>query len=321
MARAAGRQCTRAPSFGALTSGRARLAVLERNPAVKIGVNTLLWTAAFDRGHLSLLTRIRAWGFEGVEIARFDFTDFPASDIRRALSENGLEPIACSALTGQRSLISGDPAIRADAISFLKTAIEAAARIGATLLCGPFLSPVGQLLGRRRTDDEWQRAIEGLAGLTDFLDQHNVSLAIEPLNRFECYSLNTAADAKALCDAVNHPRIGILLDTFHANIEEKSIGDAVATLGKHIKHVHTCENDRGIPGTGHIDWPQLFAGLKRIGYDDWLVIESFGSNIPEIAAAACIWRDLAPNSEMIASEGVRFLRRMSRGGSAGASFG
>jgi D-psicose/D-tagatose/L-ribulose 3-epimerase len=279
---------------------------------MKIGINTLLWTAAFDRGHLSLLTRIRSWGFDGVEIARFDFEGFPASEIRRALNDNGLGVTACSALTGTTSFMSEDPGIRTKARDFMRRAIDAAASIEARVLVGPFVAPVGLLTGRRRTQDEWDRAVEGLQSLGEDLTRFGVTLAIEPLNRFETYALNTAADAVKLCEAVNHPLVGVLFDTFHANIEEKSITAAVKTAGAHIKHVHTCENDRGIPGSGHIDWKGLFAGVKKLNSTDWVVIESFGARIPEIAAAACIWRDLAPDSEQIASEGVRFLRRMAR---------
>jgi D-psicose/D-tagatose/L-ribulose 3-epimerase len=136
-----------------------------------------------------------------------------------------------------------------------------------------------------------------------------VDLAIEPLNRFEAYFLNTAEDAARLCEEVGHPRVGVLFDTFHANIEEKDLGAAIVRLGRHIKHVHACENDRGIPGTGHVEWNCVFPALKQIGYDGWVVIESFGFAIEAIAAAACIWRDIAPTPESIAWEGVKFLKR------------
>jgi D-psicose/D-tagatose/L-ribulose 3-epimerase len=141
------------------------------------------------------------------------------------------------------------------------------------------------------------------------LDIEEVDLAIEPLNRFEAYFLNTTEDAARLCEEVGHPRVGVLFDTFHANIEEKDLGAAIIGLGRHIKHVHACENDRGIPGTGHVEWNCVFPALKRIGYDGWIVIESFGFAIEAIAAAACIWRDIAPSPEVIAWEGVKFLRR------------
>ncbi len=272
---------------------------------MKYGINTLLWTAAFDESHLDLLPRIKAMGFDGVEIARFEFQGSSREAIRRAAEANGLEVIACSALTGHMSLANEHAPASLD---FLKEGIYWAAEIGAKTLVGPFCSAVGYLPGRRRTADEWSRVIEGLQTLTPVLAETGITLAIEPLNRFETFFLNTAADARALCDAVDHPKVGVLFDTFHANIEEKNIASALEAIGPHLKHVHTCENDRGIPGSGHVAWSELFESLHKHKYGGWLVIESFGSAIPEIAAAACIWRDLAPTSEAIAEDGLKFLR-------------
>ena len=275
---------------------------------MKFGINTLLWTAGFDLEHLPLLPRIKQWGFDGVEVARFSFDNFPARLIREAARNEGLEVTFCSALTGDLSLVSGDPAVRQRAFDFVRQGIETAAEIGSPVLVGPFLAPVGQLLGRRPNDDEWKRAVEGLTQLAPICREHNVTLALEPLNRFETYMMTTAADARRLCDEVHDPYIGVLFDTFHANIEEKHAAHAIRTLGPHIAHVHTCENDRGIPGSGHVAWNEVFPALLEAGYDGWCVIESFGSAIPEIAAAACIWRDLAPSADDIANEGLAFLR-------------
>lgn len=272
---------------------------------MKYGVNTLLWTAAFERKHFDLLPRIREWGFDGVEIAGFSFDGFPAAGIRARLEAEKLEATMCTALTGKTSLV--DPETHAEARDFLKSAIRAAGEIGARILCGPVCAPVGLLPGRRRTGGEWELAIKGLQELIPTLEDADVTLAVEPLNRFETYFLNTAADASALCDAVGHSRVGVLFDTFHANIEEKTITSACARLGPHLNHVHTCENDRGTPGTGHVQWRELFQSLRALNYDSWLVIESFGFAIKEIAAAASIWRDLAASVDEIASDGLRFL--------------
>jgi D-psicose/D-tagatose/L-ribulose 3-epimerase len=168
---------------------------------------------------------------------------------------------------------------------------------------------VGYLPGRRRTADEWSRAVEGYQSIGDVLAQNNVILAIEPLNRFETFFLNTASDAAALCDQIAHPNIGILFDTFHANIEEKYIAQGYRTVGKHLKHVHTCENDRGIPGSGHVEWNEVFKALTDLNYDGWLTIESFGFAIGELSAAAAIWRDIERTPDSIAFEGVSFLRK------------
>lgn len=174
---------------------------------------------------------------------------------------------------------------------------------------GPLYSPVGYLPGRRRTVDEWKWAVDCYQSLGPVLAQTGVTIAIEPLNRFETYFLNTAEDAVALCDQIGHPNVGILFDTFHANIEEKDIAQAYRIVGKHLKHVHTCENDRGIPGTGHVDWPGVFQALRDLKYDAWLTIESFGFSLGELSAAASIWRDIAPTPASIAFEGVKFLKQ------------
>jgi D-psicose/D-tagatose/L-ribulose 3-epimerase len=277
---------------------------------MKFGINTLLWTAGFDREHIPLLEPIKRHGFDAVEIARFSWDGFPFAEVRRELDRLQLEVTACSALTGSLSLVSEDSSVRAQAREFLQQGIAAAAQLGSKVLIGPFCAPVGYLPGRRRNQQEWRWAVEGLRSLGDTLDKHSITLAVEPLNRFETYFLNTTADAIALIDEVAHPRTGILFDTFHANIEDKSLPDAVRAAGHRITHVHACENDRGIPGSGHIDFPGVFQALHQTGYSDYAVIESFGFAIKEIAAAACIWRDLAATPEAIAWQGIDYLRKL-----------
>lgn len=275
---------------------------------MKFGINTLLWTAAFGEEHLHLLPKFREWGFDGVEIARFSFDGFRAGRIRAALEREGLECTFCSALTGEVSLISPDAGVRQAAKDFLLQGIRTAAELGAKVFLGPFCGPVGKLTGQRPNEDEWKYAVEGFQALGTELDACDIQLAHEPLNRFETYFTNLSADVLRLCEEAGHPRLGILFDTFHANIEEKDSAAAIRRIAPRLHHVHTCESDRGIPGTGQVHWDTVLPALQEVGYGGWLVIESFGSRIPEIAAAACLWRDVAPSAEAIAAEGLRFLR-------------
>ncbi|MGB6691572.1 MAG: sugar phosphate isomerase/epimerase family protein [Terracidiphilus sp.] len=277
---------------------------------MKFGVNLFIWTANFDATHLPLLRRIRAAGFDGVEPPLYRGRDFAVEAMREGLAETGLECTMCSVMVDGLSLISDDAAVRARAVELLRENIATTAEVGAKILAGPLYAPVGYLPGRRRTADEWKRGVECWQQLGPWLKQHGVTVAIEPLNRFETFFLNTAEDAARFCDEVGHPNIGVLFDTFHANIEEKSIAEGYRRVARHLKHVHTCENDRGAPGSGHVEWPEVFAALREMGYDGWLTIESFGSNIPQIAAAAAIWRDLAATPEAVAFEGLGFLKRM-----------
>lgn len=276
---------------------------------MKFGVNTFIWSAVFDKASVALLPSIKENGFDGVEVPLFRPSEFAATDIRRGLEQYGLECTICSVLVDGLSLISDDAAVRAKTRSHLGDAIQSAAEVGARIIAGPLYSPVGYLPGRRRTPDEWKWAVEGYQSLGDSLQANDVTLAIEPLNRFETFFLNTASDAAALCEQVGHPRIGILFDTFHANIEEKNIAEGYRTVGPHLKHVHTCENDRGIPGSGHVEWQQVFQALRDLNYDGWLTIESFGFALGDLSSAAAIWRDIEKTPESIAFEGVKFLRQ------------
>jgi len=276
---------------------------------MKFGVNALIWTVNFDSGCLPLLPVIKEKGFDGVEFPVFEPTGMPVSGIRKGLAENDLECTFCSVLSGDLSLISDDASIREKARARIADFVRLAADVGARIVAGPLYSPVGLLVGRRPTPDEWARAVDAYRSLGPVLEQNDVTLAIEPLNRFETYFLNTAAQAAKLCDEVAHPNVGILLDTFHANIEEKDLRAACLTAGTRLRHVHTSENDRGTPGNGHVDWPGLFSALRQIDYNGWLTIESFGFAIVGLSAAAAIWRDIEPTPESIAFDGVKFLKK------------
>lgn len=275
---------------------------------MRFGVNTLIWGATFGPSDFHLLPEIKANGFDGVELPIFDPGTFEAAAIGRELDRIGLERTACTIVPGGTSLASSEAAVRQRARSHLEAAIAAARDAGAQILAGPMYTPVGYLTGVRRTSDEWKWVVDSWQHLAPAAHAAQIEIALEPLNRFETYFLNTAADATKLCDEIGDPAIGILLDTFHANIEEKSIGEVVRQAAPHLKHLHTCENDRGTPGSGHVAWEEFFAAVKEIGYDRWLTIESFGFALGPLSAAAAIWRDLAPTPETIAFSGVKFLR-------------
>lgn len=277
---------------------------------MKFGVNTFIWSATYNNTVSALLPLIKERGFDGVEVPIFEPAEFPASAIRRDTEANGVECTVCSVLLPGRSLIGDDADVRRKTVVHLRDAIKAVADAGSRILAGPLYCPVGYLPGRRRTTNEWNRAVEGYQSLIATLEDNNVTLAIEPLNRFETFFLNTAADAATLCDQVGHPNVGILFDTFHANIEEKDIAAGYRTVGQHLRHVHTCENDRGTPGSGHVEWDSVFQALRELRYDGWLTIESFGVALGDLSAAASIWRDIERTPESIAFDGIQFLKNM-----------
>ena len=277
---------------------------------MKIGVSALAWTTQLNQSHLDLLPKLREQGLDGFEIPMFDPADLDAAAIRRAFEATGLDCTVCAILPEGVNPISADASIRKKSLAHLLQCVETAAEMGAHLLGGPLFAPIGYLPGRRRNGDEWQWAVECFQALGDSLDVNQVTLSIEPVNRSETFFLCTGAEAKALCEAVGHARVGVTLDTFHANIEEKTIAAAVRALGKHLKHIHASENDRGLLGSGHVDFPAILAALKEMDYNGYLMIEGFGYSPAEPNSLGALYGDMNVSPEDIAFKGATYLRSL-----------
>jgi len=290
---------------------------------MKVGFDMLLWTTHVTQKHLPLFKKLKKIGYDGVEIPIFEADTAHFEKIGRAIKDNGL---ACTSVTvipdEQHNPISPKAEHRKAAVQYLKWAIECSQALGSEVLCGPFYQPLGVFTGKGPTEEEKKRAAQVHRQAAEFAAKarakpwtgssppsEGLILALEYLNRFECYFLNTMADAAAYVKRVNHLNVGVHFDTFHANIEEK---DPVGCISSHInviKHVHISENDRGIPGTGHIDWPGTFKALRLGGYDEWLVVEAFGRALPDLAAATRVWRDFFTSCEQVATSALKFIRQ------------
>jgi D-psicose/D-tagatose/L-ribulose 3-epimerase len=277
---------------------------------MKIGISAFAWTTRFTASHLELLPSLRDHGIECFEIGMFDPADLPAEAIRKAIEASHLELSLCAILPAGMNPISPDAAVRKRSRNHLVQCIEIAAAMGAHLICGPVYAPIGYLPGRRRNAEEWNWAIECLQSLGEALDSHSVTFAIEPVNRSETFLLNTAAETSELCQAIGHPRIGATIDTFHANIEEKNIANAVTTLGPRLKHMHISENDRGLIGSGHIDFARILKSLTTIAYEGCLMIEGFGCSPKEQHSLGALWGDPTVSPEDIAFKGSDYLRSL-----------
>jgi D-psicose/D-tagatose/L-ribulose 3-epimerase len=276
---------------------------------MKVGFNMLLWTTHVTDDDLPLLESIKKAGYDGVEIPIFEGEPAHFQKVGQAIKDNGL---GCTSVTvipdEEHNPVSADAGHRQAAVEYLKWAIDCSEALGSDVLCGPFYQPLGVFTGEPPTEEEKQRAAEVHRQAAELAAKAKVMLGVEFLNRFECYFLNTMADAAEHVKRVNHPNCQVMFDTFHANIEEK---DPVGCITQHIdviKHVHISENDRGTPGKGHIDWPGTFKALRSGGYDQWLVIEAFGRALPDLAAATRVWRDFFPSRDGVYIEGLKFIK-------------
>jgi D-psicose/D-tagatose/L-ribulose 3-epimerase len=276
---------------------------------MKIGMNLLLWTTHVTEQHFPIIARLKQTGFDGVEIPIFEFDANHFKRIGKELRNQGLACTAVTVATPEENPISPDAAVRKKAVDRLHRAVEMTVHMGGDKLCGPYHSPLAVFTGSGPTPDEKSRAAEVLRQAAEDAQKSRVQLVMEYLNRFECYFLTTAADAKALVQRVDHPNFKTMYDTFHANIEEKSPSQAITTLGSDMVHVHISESDRGTPGTGMVHWAETWQALKKARYDGWLTIEAFGRALPDLAAATRVWRDLFPSAEEVYTHGLKFIKQ------------
>ncbi len=275
---------------------------------MKIGMNMLLWSATITDEHFPLFAMLKGTGYDGAEIVVWEGSADHFERVGRELADQGLEPTALTSCGLETNPISPDPAVRAEAVDHLKRSIERARALGASVLVGPFHSAYAEFLDRGPTEDERQWCAEVLRAAAEEAEQAGIRLAVEFLNRFECYFLTTAVDARDLVRRVDHPSLAMLYDTHHAHIEEKDVAIAITSCAREIGHVHVSENDRGTPGTGQVDWDATFESLKAIDYDGWLVIEAFSRLDPEFAAGIRVWRDFFRSPDDVQRQGWRFLR-------------
>jgi D-psicose/D-tagatose/L-ribulose 3-epimerase len=277
----------------------------------QIGVNAWVWTSPVNtEAFAKLAPRVKEMGFDLIEFGVEGTSDL---DYRRAAAiarDHGLGASVCAAMGPGRDLIDPDESVRKSSAEYVRHCIDAAQVLGGANVIGPLYSAVGRCW--QQTQDERARGMDilvtQLKALSKYAGDRGVVLCVEPLNRFETSFLNLSEQAIEVVDRVDHPSCGILLDTFHMNIEEKSIGDAIRAAGPRLRHVHTCENDRGAPGSGHVPWDEVASACRDIGFDGPFVIESFTSAVKSIARAAAIWRAFAPTQDALAQDGLRYLR-------------
>lgn len=275
---------------------------------MKLGVSAFAWTGQFEPQHLELLPVVREMGMEAMEIPLFEPAQLATSEIRRAFAAHDLECTVCAILPAGINPISPDATVRARSVEHLKACVETAAACGAKLLGGPLFAPIGYLPEHRPTQDEWQWAVEAFQSLGSVLDAQDMMLAIEPVNRAETFFLRTAKEAQMLCKAVGHPRIGVTIDTFHANIEEKKIEEAVSSLGPLLKHIHASENDRGILGEGHVDFAAIAEATRKISYAGYWMIEGFGYAPQAKNAPGYLWAEQTVSPKDLARKSAQYLR-------------
>jgi D-psicose/D-tagatose/L-ribulose 3-epimerase len=273
----------------------------------KLGFNLLVWTAAISDDYFPHVERLKKIGYDGVEICMGQQDVAAYKRFNQHLKNLGLGVTCVTIVGADANPASPDKAVRAKGLDAIKWNIDRTVDVGANLLCGPFHSAFATFTRQDISPDEYKRSAEILHAAGEYAKQANVILCPEALNRFECYLCNTMAQLRMLVELVGHPNVRAMFDTHHANVEEKNQAEAIRHVAPVLAHVHLSENDRGTPGSGHINFAEALQALAGVGYDGWMMIEAFSRADPAFANAINVWREFSPAWE-IAEQGHAFLR-------------
>ncbi|MFV8817571.1 sugar phosphate isomerase/epimerase family protein [Haliea sp. E17] len=280
--------------------------------AIGVGVNAWVWTSPFDAQSVHLVGRAAAMGFDAFTMPVENPALIDVDAMRRAIEEHPMRLYVSGAYGPTRDLTHENPVYRKESLDYIRKTLQICEQLGVTTLVGPAYSAVGKRrkIPQAQREREWALAVAGLAEAGRMAADHGVTMAIEPLNRFETDLVNTAEQAKRLIRDVGLDSVRIHLDTFHMHIEEKDVYEAIVLAGEDLVYVDSSESDRGTPGKGQVHWDAVARGLRDIGYRGDCIIESFTPACEEIADAAAIWRPLAESQDALASDGCRFLKAL-----------
>lgn len=277
---------------------------------MKLGIHAYAWCSQWSNDTLHLIDRAKSLGMDFIELPLMKLDTFDAKAVRKRLVDADLESCTSTVLLPGMDLTSPDTGERIRAINYLKECVEATSQIGAKQFSGVIYSQHVKPAQKRPTEIEWEMAAEGLREVAEFAKTLNVSIGLEPVNRYETYLINTSEQAIRMINMIGMDNVGVHLDTYHMNIEEKKFSAAVKQAGTQLMHVHLCENDRGIPGTGLIDWEDLFQALKEINYQGFAALESFVDVTDNMNT--WVWRQLAKDGDTLVREGTEFIRSMQK---------
>jgi D-psicose/D-tagatose/L-ribulose 3-epimerase len=270
----------------------------------KYGVNLLLWTSNFTKENLPLVGKVKSLGCDVVEIPIFNPEGFPSEDVKQELDKHSLEACVCYGCEKDSDIASLDESVRINGINRFKLAIDHAKILGAKKIGGVVYKAGGLFTGAAPTQEEWENSIACMKKIAKYAQKFDISIGVEQINRYETYFVNSINDAIKYCRDVGEPNMFLLLDAHHLILEELDFYDSITKSKDWLGHFHTSENNRGIPGTGLVDWKAVYTALRDINYDGWLVIESFYLGFGNI------WKPLVDSPEKLVTQGLKNLKEI-----------
>jgi D-psicose/D-tagatose/L-ribulose 3-epimerase len=273
------------------------------------GAHAFIWSAEWDaEGAERALRGAAARGLDFVEVPLLDLDAFPLERTRELLDETGLEVTTSLGLPKDAHM----PFNPDGALAHLRRAMDLTEQLGSDTLTGGLYTHLGTLTRKPPTPEEIETCVRTLKEAARIATGHGLQLGLEAINRYETYMNNTADQVIDLIDRIDEPNVFAHLDTYHMNIEERGFQAPIERLGDRLRYIHLSESDRGTPGLGNVHWDDVFAGLRAIGYDGRLAMESFVAVNEDIIGATAIWRDIVGDPDTLIRDGLAFLQGKSR---------
>lgn len=273
-------------------------------------VHAYAWTNSWSNDTLDIIDRARELGFDWVEIPLMEIEKVDAAAIKARAAAVGVGLCTSTACSESTDPTAEDGATRARGLTYLKQCIQATADMGGTVFTGVTYSAIGRKITGRPGEEYWERAAGVLREAARFAADQGVTVGIEAINRYETFLVNTADQALALMERIDEPNMKVHLDAYHMNIEECDFYTPTRKAAPHLCHFHLSESHRGTPGTGVVDWEDIYRALGEANYRGIVGMESFESVSPAMAAATCMWRSLAESSDQLLGDGLNYLKSL-----------
>ncbi|WP_157473278.1 sugar phosphate isomerase/epimerase family protein [Lentisphaera araneosa] len=273
-----------------------------------IYMNFVLWTTHVSEQEFTLFKELKDMGYTGVEIPVFGGEREHYQKMGKAIKEVGLKCIAVTCVGADNDPASHLPEVQEEGLNQLKWAVDMCTELGATLLVGPFYAAHGKFDIVDGIDECRKRSAKVVKSAAQYAQTKGITFSLEFLNRFEIFLLNCASDTSDYLKLVDEENVGILYDTHHANIEEKSITETFAKYGHQFNHIHFSESHRGILGDGQVNWQETKEALAKIDYKGDVAIEAFAHDLPGFSEVAHVWRALFDSKLDLCKSSISFVK-------------
>lgn len=275
----------------------------------RFGAHAFVWTGEWnEKTAEKVIGGAATAGLDFVEIPLLRPEDYDVTWTRRLLAKHGLTATFSLGLPAEASL----PEKPKEAERFLVDVLKKVEATGSQLLSGVIYGTLGELPGRRPVESDYDTISTVLRRVAREARERGIRIGLEPVNRYETFLINTVDQALQVVERIGEDNVFVHLDTYHMNIEEDSFAGAIRKAGGLAQYIHLSESHRGTPGTGTVDWDDVFKGLSEIGFQGGLVMESFAEMNPDMARATCMWRDIVEDPDTLIRDGLAFIRQKAK---------